>query len=83
MTNHFRLALGVGFFLLILPQAASAYVDPGTTGSVFGMFAAIVSGAGVILAFLARPIHRLFRRRGKKGVSVNESGDASHKPPTA
>lgn len=52
-------------FILLLgfPHAANAYVDPGTTSSVFGLIATIVSGAGVIGAFLIRPVTRLFRRK--------------------
>lgn len=63
------LVLLIGF-----PTAAHAYVDPGTTTSVFGLIATIVSGAGVIGAFLVRPVLRLFRRKKK---------DAPHDtPPT-
>ena len=58
--------------LVGFPGGAYAYVDPGTTSSVFGLVAAIVSGVGVVGAFLIRPITRLFRR--------NKSNDDA--PPT-
>lgn len=71
-------------FLLALsmPQAASAYVDPGTTTSVFGIIATIVSGAGVIGAFLIRPVIRVFRRKKQSDVSQNKS-DTPPPPPVA
>ncbi len=63
-------------FVLVLgfPHAANAYIDPGTTSSVFGVIAMIVSGAGMVGAFLIRPVMRLFRRKKR---------DAPHDaPPT-
>ncbi len=52
------------------PAAARAYVDPGTTGSVFSVVAAALSGAGLLGAFLIRPIKRLFtRKKQRPGVT--------------
>ncbi len=63
---------------LSLPQAVFAYVDPGTTTSVFGLIATIVSGAGVIAAFLIRPILRVFRK--KKPGDVPTSTTSAQSP---
>ena len=68
-------------FLLSIPQATFAYVDPGTTTSVFGLLATIISGAGVIGAFLIRPILRVFRR--KKPSDVPTATDNTSLPPKA
>ena len=46
---------------LALPRPALAYIDPGTSSAVFGSLAYILGAAGVALAFLFRPIKRLFR----------------------
>lgn len=68
------------------PTLASAYVDPGTTSSVFGLVASIVSGAGVIAAFLIRPVLRVFRRKKPTDISHSAATDIpnskNEKPPT-
>lgn len=75
------LILLVGF-----PDGAYAYVDPGTTSSVFGLVATIVSGIGVVGAFLIRPIKRLFHRK-KSNDATPPANDDRHSteaktPPT-
>lgn len=56
-------------------KTAHAYVDPGTTTSVFGIIAAALSGLGAVGAFLIRPIKNLLRR--KKDAT---SAEASKQP---
>ena len=44
--------------LLLLPHPAYAYIDPGTTGSVFAVLAPFIALFGAFLAFLIRPFRR-------------------------
>lgn len=75
------LLLAMGF-----PTLASAYVDPGTTSSVFGLVASIVSGAGVLAAFLIRPVLRVFHGKKTSDASHSAATDIpdskNEKPPT-
>jgi hypothetical protein len=52
-------------FLLILagffPQPASAYFDPGTTGSLFTVISSIMPAILAVLGFLFFPIRRLIQ----------------------
>lgn len=59
-------------------KTAHAYVDPGTTTSVFGIVVAALSGLGAIGAFLIRPLKNLLRR--KKDVAAPTPAP---KPPDA
>lgn len=70
--------------LFATTKTTHAYVDPGTTTSVFGIVAAALSGLGAIGAFLIRPIKNLFRK--KKDAAVTEQAPQqpdAPKPPSA
>ena len=62
-------ALGV-VFLLLFPYPVCAYIDPGTTSSIFAILAPFITIFLVSLGFLVRPFRRFFtsiltKRRGK------------------
>lgn len=46
---------------LLFSRNAYAYIDPGTTSSVFAMLAPLLSMFLVFLGFLFRPFKRVFR----------------------
>ncbi len=59
--------------LLLLPRPAYAYIDPGTTGSIFAMLAPFIAIFLAFLGFLIRPFRRFFssivaRLRGNPGA---------------
>ncbi len=66
---------------LFAPHDAHAYIDPGTTSSAFGLIATIISGIGVMLAFLIRPIKQaiLSIRKKRQAPGTPERKDT---PPT-
>ncbi len=45
---------------LFLPSPAYAYIDPGTTGSIFAMLAPFIAIFLALLGFLIRPFRRFF-----------------------
>jgi hypothetical protein len=49
-----------GVLLLLLPRPAHAYMDPGTTGSIFALLAPFFTVFLAFLGFLIRPIRRFF-----------------------
>ncbi len=52
------MALLVLVLLLLFPRPAYAYMDPGTTGSVFAMLAPFIAIFLAFLGFLIRPFRR-------------------------
>ena len=46
--------------LLLLPHPAYAYIDPGTSGSIFALLAPFVAIFLAFLGFMIRPFRRLF-----------------------
>lgn len=64
MHRHFlSFAFLITAIVVATTKPALAYVDPGTTTSVFGIVAAALSGLGAALAFLIRPIKNLLRKK--------------------
>ena len=66
--------------LLLFPRPAYAYIDPGTTGSIFAILAPFIAIFLAFLGFLIRPFRRFFtsivaKLRGKpeaKSLASNE-----------
>ena len=46
--------------LLLFPARAYAYMDPGTTGSIFAMLAPFIAIFLTFLGFIIRPFRRFF-----------------------
>ena len=74
--------------ILLLPRPAYAYIDPGTTGSIFAMLAPFIAIFLAFLGFLIRPIRRFFvslvaKLRGSPGTGSLASNEqpVSGKPP--
>jgi len=61
---------------LFLPHPAHAYIDPGTTGSIFAMLAPFIAIFLAFLGFMIRPFRRFFAsiitklRRGSTAESL-------------
>jgi hypothetical protein len=47
-------------FPLLFPRPAYAYIDPGTTGSIFAILAPFIAILLAFLGFLIRPFRRFF-----------------------
>ena len=67
---------------LSLTRPAYAYIDPGTTGSIFAMLAPFIAIFLAFLGFLIRPIRVFFisifaRLRGNKGADSPASEEQS------
>ncbi|MFC1980590.1 hypothetical protein ACFLVS_07145, partial [Chloroflexota bacterium] len=66
-------------FFLSFPCPAYAYMDPGTTGSIFAMFAPFIAIFLAFLGFLIRPFRRFIAstftrlRRGHRAKSLASS----------
>ena len=92
MNKHRLMRIGVMVMALMLlfPAHAYAYMDPGTTGSIFAMLAPFIAIFLTFLGFIIRPFRRFFssiiaRLRGrnrakadadtKEPVSVDSLGD--------
>ena len=70
--------------LLLFPARAYAYMDPGTTGSIFAMLAPFIAIFLTFLGFVIRPFRRFFasiiaRLRGKNKAE----SDAENEKPAA
>lgn len=74
----FVLLLATVFFA---PYAAHAYIDPGTTSSAFGLIATLISGAGIMFAFLIRPI-KLFFVKLRHRKAANSEVKKEEQPPS-
>ena len=48
------------FLVLVSASEALAYIDPGTGGYVYSMLAPMLALAGAGLAFVFRPVRRVF-----------------------
>ena len=46
--------------LILLPHPAYAYIDPGTTGSIFAMLTPFIAIFLAFIGFLIRPFRRFF-----------------------
>ena len=77
-----RIVVLVIAFLLLFPARAYAYMDPGTTGSIFAMLAPFIAIFLTFLGFIIRPFRRFFSSiisRFRRGNRV-ESEDENEKP---
>lgn len=63
-----RVALAV-LAVLLVPRAALAYIDPGTTSSLFALLGPLLAIGGAFLGYLLWPFRKalfgVFRRGGK------------------
>jgi hypothetical protein len=71
-------------FPLLFPHPAYAYIDPGTTGSIFAILAPFIALLLAFLGFLFRPFRRFFtsiiaKMRGNPGVE----SPTSNEPPVS
>jgi len=74
--------------LVLIPHPAYAYIDPGTTGSIFAMLAPFIAIFLAFLGFLIRPFKRFFasmvaRLQGSPGaesVASNEQPASGGSP---
>ena len=69
-------------FSLLIPRPAYAYIDPGTTSSIFAMLAPFVVLILAFLGFLIRPFRRFFsslftKLRGSSGAESIASDEQS------
>jgi len=55
---------------LTIPSVAYAYLDPGTTMSVFSALAPVIAVIGVVLGFLIKPFVVLYKSIFKKKKAV-------------
>ena len=67
-------------FSLLFPRPAYAYIDPGTTGSIFAILAPFIAIFLAFLGFLIRPFRRFFisivaKLRGKPGAESLASNE--------
>lgn len=81
MMRKTLVVLGI-FGALLAPRAAWAYIDPGTTHSLFTFLAPILALLGVFLGYLVWPFRyvvlRLFRKPRKRDGAP--SGDLQEPP---
>lgn len=70
-------------FVIFPINTAHAYIDPGTTGSIFTAVAALIPGVAVFFGLLFRPIKKAYffaislfikRKTPNKIISVNDEG---------
>ena len=78
-----RKAMLLALFLLTLavPSPALAYIDPGTTSSLFAFLAPLVALLGVFLGYLLWPFRKLFLRLFRK--PKDDAADDAEKPEEA
>ncbi len=96
MRNDRRIRRTAGIVLALLgvllaPRLAHAYVDPGTTQSIFAVLAPILALLGVFLGYLLWPfryiLYRIFGRKKKteetaeKPAGEEASSPAADEPP--
>jgi hypothetical protein len=67
-------------FSLLFPRPAYAYIDPGTTGSIFAIIAPFIVILLAFLGFLFRPFRRFFisivaKLRGEPGAKSLASNE--------
>ena len=84
MRRHRLLLIAVlpSVVFLSLPCPAYAYIDPGTTGSVFAFLAPFLAIFVAFLGFLIRPFRRfigslLTKLRGVSGTTSDSAGEAA------
>ena len=69
-------------FSLLIPRPTYAYIDPGTTGSIFAILAPFIVLILAFLGFLIRPFRRFFasivaKLHGDSRVESPESNELS------